>query len=205
MLVTLHDVHSEYHTLKGGHVGLVITGSAQNVGTLPLHLVQIDADLIGAGPRPLASQSVACGNQLSSTMLAEMTPREIQFSQGLSPPKAFAMDPSGSAPFLMVFIDPPAGAGKIRIAVTKAVASPTSDSVGAAQPPPRIKSRRRSYSFSRASSSVYSSASIRSSRSLMSVIFTLISHPSPYGSSLTASGLSGRSSLISITVPVTGA
>jgi predicted Zn finger-like uncharacterized protein len=135
MLVTLHDVRSEYYTLKGGHVALVISGNAQNVGTLPLHLVQIDADLIGAGPRPLASQSVACGNELSAKMLAEMTPREIEFSQGLSPPKAFAMDPSGAAPFLMVFIDPPAGAGKIRIAVSKAVAVPTSDSVAAAPPP----------------------------------------------------------------------
>ena len=135
MLVTLHDVRSEYYTLKGGHIALVISGNAQNVGTLPLHLVQIDADLIGAGPRPLASQSVACGNELSSKMLAEMTPREIEFSQGLSPPKAFAMDPSGSAPFLMVFIDPPTGAGKIRIGVSKAVASPTSDSAAATPPP----------------------------------------------------------------------
>jgi predicted Zn finger-like uncharacterized protein len=133
MLVTLHDVRSEYYTLKGGHVGLVITGNAQNVGTLPLHLIQIDADLIGAGPRPLASQSVACGNELSAKMLAEMTPREIEFSQGLSPPKAFAMDPSSSAPFLMVFIDPPTGAGKIRIAVSKAAATP--DSATAAPPP----------------------------------------------------------------------
>ena len=40
-------------------------------------------------------------------MLGEMTPREIEFSQGLSPQKAFAMEPSASAPFLMVFIDPP--------------------------------------------------------------------------------------------------
>jgi predicted Zn finger-like uncharacterized protein len=133
MLVTLRDVRSEYYALKGGHVALVITGNAQNVGSRPLHLVQIDADLIGAGPRPLASQSVACGNELSAKMLAEMTPREIEFSQGLSPPKAFAMDPSASAPFLMVFIDPPTGAGKIRIAVSKA--APVADSIAAAPPP----------------------------------------------------------------------
>ncbi len=69
---------------------------------------------------PLASQSVYCGNELSAKMLGEMTPREIEFSQGLSPQKAFAMEPAASAPFLMVFIDPPAGAGKIRIAVSKA-------------------------------------------------------------------------------------
>jgi predicted Zn finger-like uncharacterized protein len=120
MLVTLHDVRSEYYTLKGGHVALVITGNAQNVGAGRLHLVGIDADLLGASPSPVASQSVYCGNELSPQMLGEMTPREIEFSQALSPPKTFAMDPAASAPFLMVFIDPPTGAGKIRISVSKA-------------------------------------------------------------------------------------
>jgi predicted Zn finger-like uncharacterized protein len=120
MLVTLHDVRSEYYTLKGGHVALVITGNAQNVGERPLHLVAIDADLIGDAAHPIASQSVYCGNELSAQMLGEMTPREIEFSQGLSPQKAFAMEPSESVPFLMVFIDPPTGAGKIRISVSKA-------------------------------------------------------------------------------------
>ncbi len=120
MLVALHDVRSEYYTLKGGHVALVVTGNAQNVGNSPLHLVQIDAYLIGDSAHPIASLSVYCGNELSATMLSEMTPREIEFSQGLSPQKAFAIDPSASAPFLMVFIDPPGGAGKIRLAVSKA-------------------------------------------------------------------------------------
>jgi len=123
MLVALHDVHSQYYALKGGHVALVITGTAQNAGSRPLHLVGIDADLIGASPRPVASQSVYCGNELSAKMLGEMTPREIEFSQGLSPPKTFAMEPAASAPFLMVFIDPPTGAGKIRISVSKAESS----------------------------------------------------------------------------------
>jgi len=123
MLVTLHDVRPEYYTLKGGHVALVITGTAQNVGNRPFHLVGIDADLIGAGAGPLASQSVYCGNELSAKMLAEMTPREIEFSQGLNPQKEFTMQPAASAPFLMVFIDPPTGAGKIRISVSKAESS----------------------------------------------------------------------------------
>jgi predicted Zn finger-like uncharacterized protein len=123
MLVALHDVHSQYYALKGGHTALVITGTAQNAGSRPLHLVGIDADLIGASPRPVASQSVFCGNELSAKMLGEMTPREIEFSQGLSPPKTFALEPAASAPFLMVFIDPPTGAGKIRISVSKAEAS----------------------------------------------------------------------------------
>jgi len=136
MLVALHDVRSEYYTLKGGHVALVITGNAQNVGTRPLHLVEIDADLIGDGAHPIDSQSVYCGNELSPKMLGEMTPREIEFSQRLSPQKAFAMEPSASAPFLMVFISPPAGAGKIRISVSKAAAATTAPDSSASSRPP---------------------------------------------------------------------
>ncbi|HYK66045.1 MAG TPA: hypothetical protein VEY94_13970, partial [Patescibacteria group bacterium] len=120
MLVALHDVHSQYYQLKGGHVALVISGKAQNVGARPLHLIEIDANLVGDGARPLASQTVYCGNELSAKMLGEMTPREIEFSQGLSPQRTFLLNPSASAPFLMVFVDPPTGAGKLRISVTKA-------------------------------------------------------------------------------------
>ena len=136
MLVALHDVRPEYYTLKGGHVALVISGDAQNVGTRPLHLVEIDADLIGDGAHPIARQSVDCGNELSAKMLGEMTPREIEFSQGLSPQKGFAMEPSASAPFLMVFINPPAGAGKIRISVSKAVPTVSAPDSGASSRPP---------------------------------------------------------------------
>ncbi len=132
MLVALHDIHTEYRTLKGGQVALVITGTAQNVGARPLHLVQIDADLLGDGARPAASLGVYCGNELSTKMLSEMTPREIEFSQGLSPQKSFAMEPSSSAPFLMVFINPPARAGNVRLSVSKAVAADTAQPVAAA-------------------------------------------------------------------------
>ncbi len=129
MLVALHDIRSEYRTLKGGQVALVITGNAQNVGTRPLHLVQIDADLLGSGAHPIASLGVYCGNELSTKMLSEMTPREIEFSQGLSPQKSFAMEPSGTAPFLMVFINPPAHAGNVRLSVSKAVAADSAQPV----------------------------------------------------------------------------
>src|SRR5579862_8840960 len=136
MLVTLHDVRSEYYTLKGGHVALVISGIARNVGPRPLHLVEIDAAVLGDDGHPLASQSVDCGNELSARMLDEMTPREIEFSQELSPQRAFEMSPSASAPFLMVFVDPPAGAGTIRISVSKAVATAAAPDSSASAPPP---------------------------------------------------------------------
>ncbi len=123
MIVTIHDVKAEYRTLKGGQTALVVTGSAQNAGSRRLRLVQIGVAILGEGERPLARQEVYCGNELSAKMIGEMTPREIEFSQGLNPRDSFAMEPSASAPFLMVFINPPRPVDQLRISVSKAVAS----------------------------------------------------------------------------------
>ena len=130
MLVSLRDVHSEYRVLKGGNRALVVSGTAQNVGNHPLHLVQIDADLFdGGAERTLAHQNVYCGNVLSAEMLAQMTPREIEFSQSLSPQKAFSMAPSVGVPFLMVFINPPQPVNALRLSVAKAIAAEPSSPV----------------------------------------------------------------------------
>jgi hypothetical protein len=127
MLVTLHDVAPAYRVLKGDQRALVVTGTAQNVGGRRLHLVQIAVDLLDGGGRSLTRQGVFCGNELSAKMLGEMTPREIEFSQGLSPQRSFAMEPSGAAPFLMVFINPPAAARQFRISVTQATPAEVAD------------------------------------------------------------------------------
>lgn len=134
MLVTLHDVKSEYRTLKGGQTALVVTGRAQNVGGARLRQVEIGIALLGEGGRALARQDVYCGNELSAKMLGEMTPREIEFSQGLSPRDGFAMDPMASAPFLMVFINPPSAVDQLRISVSKAVASEAAEPSAPAPP-----------------------------------------------------------------------
>src|SRR5262249_20643682 len=122
MLVSLRDVQSQYRVLKGGNPALVVTGTAQNVGRNPLHLVQIDGLLLGAEGRPLSHETVLCGNDLSAKMMDEMTPREIEFSQGMTPRNNFRIEPAASAPFLMIFQAPPGGASTVRIGVTKAVA-----------------------------------------------------------------------------------
>jgi len=120
MLVALSDVQAEYRTLKGGHRALVITGTAENVGSRPLHVVQVAVDLLDGTQRELAGQASYCGNSLSSKMIGEMTPREIEFLQRLDPQKNFALEPEKSAPLLMIFIDPPAQVAKLRISVTGA-------------------------------------------------------------------------------------
>ena len=122
MLVALHDVHADYQQIKGGQTALLISGTAQNVGATPLHGVLLAVDLLDAGGKQLASNAAFCGNGLSAAMVGEMTPREIEFLQRLDPQKNFAVDPSKTAPFLLVFIDPPPKITNLRIEVAKAVA-----------------------------------------------------------------------------------
>jgi predicted Zn finger-like uncharacterized protein len=122
MLVALHDVHADYQQIKGGQTALLITGTAENVGASPLHAVLLAVDLLDAGGKQLASNAAFCGNGLSAAMVEEMTPREIEFLQRLDPQKNFAVDPSKTAPFLLVFIDPPPKITNLRIEVAKAVA-----------------------------------------------------------------------------------
>ena len=122
MLVALHDVHADYRQIKGGQTALLITGTAENVGGTPLHDVLLAVDLLDAGGKQLASNAAFCGNGLTTAMVGEMTPREIEFLQRLDPQKNFAVDPSKTAPFLLVFIDPPPKITNLRIEVAKAVA-----------------------------------------------------------------------------------
>jgi predicted Zn finger-like uncharacterized protein len=131
-LVAMRDVHADYLRTKGGHVALVVTGIAENVGGAPLHAVQIAASLRDAAERPLADRAVYCGNNLSAAMVRQMTPHEVEFFQKLDPPKAFTLDPSGTAPFVIVFMDPPTAVSRFDVSVASALrsASPTESSSG---------------------------------------------------------------------------
>jgi predicted Zn finger-like uncharacterized protein len=122
-LVALRAVHADYLRTKGGHQALVITGIAENVGDNPLHAVRIAVDLRAGGQRALASRSIFCGNTLSAAMVAQMTPHEIDFFQKLDPPKAFALEPAATTPFVVVFVDPPTGAARFDVMVADAVAA----------------------------------------------------------------------------------
>ncbi|MGO9451392.1 MAG: zinc-ribbon domain-containing protein [Candidatus Binataceae bacterium] len=123
MLVALHDVHADYERIKGGQTALLISGTAENVGTSPLHAVLLAVDLVDDAGQHLASNAAFCGNGLTAKMVGEMTPREIEFLQRLDPQKNFSVDPSHTAPFLLVFIDPPPKITNLRIQVAKAVAA----------------------------------------------------------------------------------
>ena len=125
MLVALHDIHADYVTIKDGRSALLVSGTAENVGSAPLHAVLIGVDLLDRSGHHLASGASYCGNGLTARMVTEMTPREIDFLQRLDPQKTFAIEGAQSAPFLMVFMSPPPGITDLRIAVAKAVAQET--------------------------------------------------------------------------------
>ena len=119
-LVAMRDVHADYLQTKGGHTVLVVTGIAENVGGHSLHAVQIAANLRDAAQHSIASRAVYCGNNLSATMVAQMTPHELEFFQKLDPPKAFSLDPSATSPFVIVFVDPPSVVNGFDVSVATA-------------------------------------------------------------------------------------
>jgi predicted Zn finger-like uncharacterized protein len=137
ILVALHDVHADYRQISGGKTALVITGQAQNVGNRPLHVVEVRATLLDPSQRGIAKQAVYCGNTLSSRMISEMTPREIEFFERLEPPTSFVVQPSATAPFVIVIVDPPR-AGRFAISVAqaqRASSMPAARGTAAAQTP----------------------------------------------------------------------
>lgn len=122
-LVALRDVRANYEHTRSGQIALVITGTAENVGVRPLHVVQIAVSLRERTRTGSASRAVYCGNSLSAKMVSQMTPHEVEFFQKLDPPKTFSLAPSASCSFVLVFIDPPAGLNRFDISVAQAIAA----------------------------------------------------------------------------------
>ncbi|HJU10541.1 MAG TPA: zinc-ribbon domain-containing protein [Candidatus Binataceae bacterium] len=126
-LVALKDVNAVYQPGKEGQTTLVISGSAENVGTASLRIVQLTAALRDSTHRSLASQAVYCGNNVSVGMIGQMTPHEIEFLQKLEPARTFALEPSASCRFVAVFMNPPSAARAYDVSVSQAVAGTAPD------------------------------------------------------------------------------
>jgi predicted Zn finger-like uncharacterized protein len=121
-LVALRDLNAVYQQGKEGRKALLVSGSAENVSTESLRLVQLTAAIHDAQGRSLASQAVYCGNNVSAGMVGQMTPHEIEFFQKLEPAKTFALEPSASCRFVAVFMNPPSTARAYDVAVSQAIA-----------------------------------------------------------------------------------
>jgi predicted Zn finger-like uncharacterized protein len=146
-LVALRDVYAVYQHSKEGQkmlvplkVGggrnsepgqnlLVISGAAENVGTVALSRVQLTAVLRDAQRHTLASRAVYCGNSvsLSAGMIGQMTEHEIEVLQRLEPDTNFALEPSASCRFVVVFMNPPGIAHAYDVSVSQAVPGAASE------------------------------------------------------------------------------
>ncbi|MGH7907640.1 MAG: DUF3426 domain-containing protein [Candidatus Binataceae bacterium] len=125
-LVALRDVEAGFQTIKGNLNAFVITGKAENVGNAPLHTIQIAVTLLDGAHRHLSGQAIFCGNRLAPQMVGEMTPRELEFLQNLTPPKNFVLEPLKPVAFTIVFIKPPASMTGYSLMVTRADAASAS-------------------------------------------------------------------------------
>ncbi len=127
-IIAVRDLHAEYQHLKDNRLALMISGRAENLSQRPLHAVKVAIDLLDPAQNGLAQQAVYWGSQTSPRMVAEMTPRELEFLGKLEPPRNFVVNPGQSSSFLAVFIDPPAHLHSFRITVVDAQAPEASDS-----------------------------------------------------------------------------
>lgn len=118
--VTLTGVHAIYRRLDDNRTALIVTGSAQNQSDSALHAIQIAVNLIDPQQHSLTSQTVFCGDIVSPRIAGQMTAHELQFFQQLAPPRNFVLKSGDSAPFLAIFIDPPAHSSGFTVAVLKA-------------------------------------------------------------------------------------
>jgi predicted Zn finger-like uncharacterized protein len=128
-MVALKNVHAEYHRGRDGKLALIIEGVAENVSPTPLRTIRIAAHLRQATGAVLTHREVYCGNDLVTRPVAAMTAHEIEFFQELRPPQTFALDPSASCRFVIVFLEPPGQSTNFDLAVIRA------DQAGANEPP----------------------------------------------------------------------
>jgi hypothetical protein len=133
-LVALRGVDAGYQHSKEGQLALVISGTAENVGATSLSKVQLTAALRDGQRRSLASRAVYCGNSVSTGMVSQMTPHEIEFFQKLEPAGTFSLEPSAECRFVAVFMNPPKTAHSYDVSVSQAVPGVAPDEADSSSP-----------------------------------------------------------------------
>ncbi len=127
-MVALRNVRATYQRSRDGGSALIIQGDADNVSGATLHTIKIAASL---GPTNLDQREVYCGNNLATRTVSQMTLHEIEFFQKLSPPHNFALEPSASCPFVIVFPNASGAAHDFALAVAEAQPALTQSSTAA--------------------------------------------------------------------------
>ncbi len=100
--IQLADLRGEYQRVHGDNLVFVVTGTAINNAPIAVSGVQIQARV--HGPTELR-QTVFCG--AAPKDIRELSVREIDLLQTLTPPKDWVMPAGEQAPFLVAFVSPP--------------------------------------------------------------------------------------------------
>jgi predicted Zn finger-like uncharacterized protein len=100
--IQLTDVRGDYQRVKGDLLVFVVTGVAINNAPVPVSGIQIQGRI--AGTQELR-QVVFCG--AAPKDIRELSVREIDLLQTLTPPKDWVLAPGQSGHFLVAFVTPP--------------------------------------------------------------------------------------------------
>lgn len=100
--IQLADLRGEYQRVHGDNLVFVVAGTAINNAPVAVSGVQIQARV--HGPTELR-QTVFCG--AAPKDIRELSVREIDLLQTLTPPKDWTLPPGEQAPFLVAFVSPP--------------------------------------------------------------------------------------------------
>lgn len=100
--IQLADLRGEYQRVHGDNLVFVVAGTAINNAPVAVSGVQIQARVHGTSE---LRQTVFCG--AAPKDVRELSVREIDLLQTLTPPKDWSLAPGEQAPFLVAFVSPP--------------------------------------------------------------------------------------------------
>ncbi len=118
--VVVAELEGRYERLGDREPAFVARGQVVSNASVSLHDVQIRGQLLAADGRVLAEKLVFCGATASSAVLSDLDSREVSILQRIQPPPRFALPPGQSAPFVLVFPDPPAEAAEVVASIQSA-------------------------------------------------------------------------------------
>lgn len=100
--IQLTDVRGQYQRVKGDLLVFVVSGVAINNAPVPVSGIQIQGRISG---KEELRQVVFCG--AAPRDVRDLTAREIDLLQTLTPPKDWMLAPGQSGHFLVAFVTPP--------------------------------------------------------------------------------------------------
>ncbi len=108
--VALIDVAGSFHRTRDGKEVFLVTGSALNTAARPLRSVEIEAVLLDSGGQEVLRETAAANSLLSRRLVPDLTLREVEILRRVEPSPPRLLGPGESAPFAILFPQPPARA-----------------------------------------------------------------------------------------------